>query len=342
MKKLVIGSTGLLGAHLVRELLKDKNEVKALVRKNSDISNLRGLDVEMVQGDIMDTASLSRAVEGCDVVYHCAAVYSFTEDPKIVYDSIVNGTKNVLETLAKKSLDKIVYTSSVVSLGMTESQNILATEDKPGCTMDNRPYIKAKQDAEFLALKLSEKLDLPLVITCPSAFMGELDLKPTPTGKIFVDFLNGRLALYPPGGINIAYARDIARGQIQAAQKGKIGEKYILSGSNKPWKEWFSMVQSIANTRIIATELNRWFLVGLSMGTSPLGILKGKPMADCFKMALSKKNVYAYYSSEKAEKELGYQITTSPEEMLYRSLKWFLDNGYLKKNIQLSPTHSGD
>lgn len=327
MKTFVTGATGFIGASIVRELLKDGREVRALVRPSSNLANLKGLDVEIWQGDLLDAAGLCRGFKGCDVLYHAAADYRlWTRTPSEMYRTNVEGTAAVLEAALESGLSRVVYTSSVGTLGnsgdgapVTEDTNV-SLDDMVG------PYKKSKFLAEREAEKFVDR-GLPLVIVNPSTPVGPLDIKPTPTGKIIVDFLKRRMPAYLDTGLNLIAVEECARGHILAEQRGRTGRKYILGNANLSLCEIFKMLEEI--TGIPAPKIRlpyapvlmaAWLNEGLSRvtGCEPLIPLAGVRMAAH----------HMYFDSGRAVRELG--LTQTPvSEALERAVEWFRVNGYV-------------
>lgn len=329
MKTFITGATGFIGASIVRELLKEGREVRALVRKGSDTSNLAGLDVELWQGDLRDHAGLNQGLKGCDVLYHAAADYRlWTRDPAEMYRINVDGTAAILEAALDNSLSRVVYTSSVGTLG-NPGDGIPGSEDTPVSLADMVGHYKK---SKFLAEREAEKFvarGLPLVIVNPSTPVGPLDIKPTPTGKIFVDFLNRKMPAYLDTGLNIIAVEDCARGHILAEQKGAIGRKYILGNSNLTLREIFAILAEITGLSaprvrlpytpiLLAAYINE----GLSRitGREPLIPLAGVQMAAKF----------MYFDPSRAVRDLGLP-QTPVREALQRAVEWFRRNGYARK-----------
>lgn len=327
MKTFVTGATGFIGASIVRELLKEGREVRVLVRAKSDTSNLDGLDVEPFKGDLLDHDSLQRGLRGCDVLYHAAADYRlWTRKPEEMYRINVDGTTAILEAALQNGLSRVVYTSSVGTLGnpgdgRPGSENTpVAFEDMVG------PYKKSK----FLAEREAEKFiarGLPLVIVNPSTPIGPRDIKPTPTGKIIVDFLKRKMPAYLDTGLNIIAVEDCACGHVLAERKGIVGQKYILGNANLTLRDIFALLQEISGLAapkvrlpytpiLLAAYLNE----GLSRitGKEPLIPLAGVQMAAKF----------MYFDSSRAVRELG--LPQMPiREALARAVEWFRQNGYV-------------
>jgi dihydroflavonol-4-reductase len=223
---LVTGASGFVGNHVVRALIKRGEAVRILVRKTSNLVWLSDLKLERAIGDLRDRASLAAAVKGCSQLYHVAADYRFdVADPEEVYKSNVEGTRNLLEAAGSAGVGKIVYTSTVGCIGFTKDGN--ADEDSPvSIDMMIGTYKRTKFQAEQVALELSKKL--PIVIVNPTAPVGELDAKPTPTGDMTVRFLKGKMPFVIDTGLNLIDVRDCAEGHLLAAEKGRVGQRYIL------------------------------------------------------------------------------------------------------------------
>lgn len=327
MKTFVTGATGFLGASIARELLKDGREVRALVRKGADTSNLAGLDVELWQGDLRDAAGLRLGLRGCDTLYHAAADYRlWTRDPAEMYRINVDGTAAILDAALENGLARVVYTSSVGTLG-NPGDGTPGDEDSPVTFGDMVGHYKK---SKFLAEREAEKFisrGLPLTIVNPSTPVGPLDIKPTPTGKIIVDFLNRRMPAYLDTGLNIIAVEDCARGHILAAEKGQIGRKYILGNTNLTLREIFALLAEITGLPaprvrlpytpiLLAAYVNE--AIAKVTGRQPLIPLAGVQMAAKF----------MYFDPSRAVRELGLP-RTPVKEALQRAVEWFRQNGYV-------------
>ena len=328
MKTFVTGATGFIGASIVRELLRDGREVRVLVRAGSDTSNLTGLDVEFWRGDLLDRDSLHQGLKGCDCLYHAAADYRlWTRTPEEMYRSNVGGTVAILEAALHNGLEKVVYTSSVGTLG-NPGDGRPGSEDTPVTLADMvGPYKKSK----FLAEREAEKFiprGLPLVIVHPSTPVGPWDIRPTPTGKIIVDFLKRKMPAYLDTGLNIIAVEDCARGHLLAEYKGRVGQKYILGNSNLTLRDIFGMLQEISGIPapkvrlpytpiLLAAYLNE--ALSRITGREPLIPLAGVQMAAKF----------MYFDSSKAVRELGLP-QTAVKEALVRAVEWFRQHGYIQ------------
>src|SRR5262245_14868162 len=230
MDALVTGGTGFVGANVVRELLSAGATVRVLARPASDRRALAGLDVEIAEGDLLDRASLRRAVAGVREVYHVAADYRlWAPDPRAIYRANVDGTRAVLEVAADAGVHRIVHTSSVGALGIPKD-GTPGTEDTPVGLADMLgDYKRSKFLAEQVASELASQ-GVPVVIVNPSAPVGPWDVKPTPTGQMVVDFMRGKMFATMDTGLNLVHVRDVARGHVLAAERGRVGEKYIQIG----------------------------------------------------------------------------------------------------------------
>jgi dihydroflavonol-4-reductase len=335
MKCFVTGASGFIGSHLVRELLARKHRVKALVRPGSDLRGLAGADVELVNGDLSDPKMLRRELDGCDWCFHCAASYHlWLPDYKPMYVTNVEGTFNVIEAAGHAACQRIVHTSTVGCIGLPKEINgeiVPSTEANiitdTGLTND---YKRSKWEAELIAAKFSRD-GLPVVIVNPSAPVGPGDLKPTPTGQIIVDFLNRELPAYLETGLNWVHVRDVAIGHILAAEKGLIGQRYILGNKSGNWtmEQTLAMLEEITGIPAPKMKIPHWVAMAaahVDEGTSfftrkpPKASLAGVRMAK-YKM---------WFNPAKAIHELGLP-QTSPKEAFVEAVEWFRKNGYVKK-----------
>lgn len=329
MKAFVTGATGFIGASIVRELLRDGHTVRVLARPGSDRANLRGLDVEVAQGDLRDRASLDRGLCGCDLLFHAAADYRlWTPDPASMYDSNVAGTRNILEAALAAGVSRVVYTSSVGTLGNPGDGAPGAEETPVGFADMVGDYKKSK----FLAEREAEGFlprGLPLVIVNPSTPVGPRDIKPTPTGKIIVDFLNRKMPAYLDTGLNIIDVEDCARGHLLAADKGRIGEKYILGNTNLTLREIFEILAEITGLPAPRVRLPYGPILVAGWINERISRVTGRePLIPLAGVMMAKK--FMFFDSAKAVRELGLP-QRSPREALERAVDWFKVNGYVKK-----------
>jgi dihydroflavonol-4-reductase len=329
MKTLVTGGTGFVGANVVRMLIQRGTEVRALVRPRSDTRNLDQLDVELVAGDLRDRGSLEAALEGCDTVYHVAAMYAlWAPNPQEIYDSNVTGTVNLLEAAGQAGVEKIVYTSSVATIGLPKD-GAPGTEEIPLPPEDLvSDYKRSKYLAEQEVLKYAQR-GLPVVIVNPSFPVGPWDVKPTPSGQIIVNFLRGKIPAYVDTGLNVVDVEDVAIGHIMAAEKGRIGERYILGHANVTLPELFQLLAQISGMRAPRLRIPYGFAY-LSACVSECvarTITHKPPFVTLAGVRLSRKRMF--FDASKAVRELGLP-QTPPLEALSKAVQWFRAHGYVK------------
>ncbi|HYK91828.1 MAG TPA: hopanoid-associated sugar epimerase [Acidobacteriota bacterium] len=302
----VTGATGFIGSHVVRQLLLRGDRVRILARNSSRKSNIEGLGCEVVIGDLKDPMSMLRCAQGCRTVYHVAADYRlWVRNPQEIYDNNVGGTRNLLSACCEAGVQKVLYTSTVGTIGM-RADGVPADEDSP-VKLDDMigHYKRSKFMAEQVACEFAAS-GLPLVIVNPTTPVGIGDLKPTPTGKIILDFIKGRLPAYVDTGLNLVNVEDVALGHLLAEKNGRIGERYILGGENWSLEEILETMARICGRRtprvripylaaVIFGYLDN-FVMGAILRREPFIPLEGVRMAR-YKM---------YVSSEKARRELGY------------------------------------
>lgn len=325
-KVFVTGATGFIGASLVRELLAQGCEVKTLVRPGSDRRNLSGLDIEPCQGDLTDTRSLEKGMAGCDTLFHAAADYRlWTNDPASMYAINVQGTRNVLEAALKLGICKVVYTSSVGTLGNPGDGTPGNEETAVSFTDMVGHYKKSK----FLAEREAEGFiarGLPLVIVNPSTPVGRLDIKPTPTGKIIVDFLNRKMPAYLDTGLNIIDVEDCAKGHVLAATRGRVGEKYILGNENLTLRQIFELLEEISGIRAPKVRLPYTpILIAAYMNEAISKLTRKEPLIPLAGVQMARK--FMYFDSSKAVRELG--LPRQPVMVsLQKAVDWFRSEGY--------------
>jgi dihydroflavonol-4-reductase len=283
----------------------------------------------VVEGDLRDADSLRRAVGGCEQVYHCAADYRFySPDPRELYDSNVEGTRNVMQAAFERGVSRVVYTSSVGALGLNQDGSP-ADETTP-VTIDDMVghYKRSKFLAERVAEQWAAK-GLPVVIVNPSAPVGDGDLKPTATGKMILDFLNRKVPAYVDTGLNLVDVRDVAQGHLLAADKGRVGEKYILGNQDMTLEEIFGALSSITALPAPRVRLPRWVpLTVAAIDTGVSRLLKREPSVPLEAVRLSRYRMF--FDPSKAIRELGLP-QTPVEEPLRRAVEWYRDNGYVKE-----------
>ena len=329
----VTGGTGFVGANLVRLLLERGFRVRCLARPGSDRSNLKGLSAEIIEGDLLDKASLKRGCAGIRYGFHVAADYRiWVPNPEEMYRTNVEGTVNVLRAAADAGAERVVYCSSVAAIRPPKGSGSSTEEDQyEDDTEIVGVYKKSKWRAERAALSLAKE-GLPVVIVNPAAPIGPRDIKPTPTGKILVDFLNRKMPSYIDTGLNVVDVRDVASGHLLAAEKGRIGERYILGGENLTLKEILdemSHLTGLSAPRFKTPYAVAW-LVG-AIDTLRLSIIGGTPVAplDAVRMARYR----MFYDASKARRELGFSSRPS-REALAAAINWFCSNGYAARPSQ--------
>ncbi|WP_298439745.1 hopanoid-associated sugar epimerase [Geobacter sp.] len=328
MKVFVTGATGFIGASIVRELLKEGCHVRVLARPGSDRRNLHGLDVELCEGDLCRPETLEKGVKGCETLYHAAADYRlWTRTPAAMYAANVGGTHAILETALRHGVSRVVYTSSVGTLG-NPGDGTPGTETTPVSFNDMVGHYKK---SKFLAAREAEKFlarGLPLVIVNPSTPVGPLDVKPTPTGKIIVDFLNRKMPAYLDTGLNIIDVEDCARGHILAARHGRVGEKYILGHENLTLRQIFAMLGKITGLPAPRVRLPYTPILMAAYVNEALSRITGRePLIPLAGVQMAKK--FMFFDSSKAVKELGLSRRPAADA-LRRAVEWFRTHGYAR------------
>jgi dihydroflavonol-4-reductase len=323
---LVTGATGFVGANVVRELLRDGRTVRVLVRPSSDRRAIEGLALDVCEGDLLDQASLARAVQGVRQVYHVAADYRlWTPDPGELYRTNVEGTRGVLSACARAAPDRVVYTSTVGALGIPKGGDP-GTETTPVKLEDMiGPYKRSKFLAEQVALEWAGR-GLPIVIVNPSAPIGPWDIKPTPTGQLVVDFLRGRMFATLETGLNLVHVRDVARGHLLAAERGRLGEKYILGNRNLSLSEIFAVLARLTGRPAPRFKIPYLLAWCGALGLEAAARFSGRPpRASLTAVRMARKRMF--FSAAKAVRELGLP-QTPVEVALADAVEWFTAGRY--------------
>ncbi|MDX1643069.1 MAG: NAD-dependent epimerase/dehydratase family protein [Thermoanaerobaculia bacterium] len=328
MRAFLTGATGFVGGHLLDALLARGASVRCLVRDPSRFRHRSSGDVELVRGDLRDPGSLADPIRGCEWVFHCAADYRlYAADPTELYQSNVEGTRNVLAAAAEAGPARVVYTSSVGALGLTDD-GTPADETTPVSLDEMVGHYKR---SKFLAERVADECaadGLPVVIVNPSTPVGEADVKPTATGRLILDFLRRRVPAYVDTGLNLVDVRDVAAGHLLAAEKGRIGERYILGNRDMSLREIYRTLGRIAE--LPAPRLRLPHAVPLLFAAVDTGIarLTGRePRVALESVRLARYQMY--FSSAKAVRELGLP-QTPVEEALERAVAWFRQHGYVE------------
>ncbi len=328
MKAFVTGATGFLGSHVARVLADQGAELRLLVRPTSNLKNLQGLKAETATGDLRDAASLEKAMAGCDTVFHVAADYRlWVRDPEEMYRSNVGGTRAILDAARKIGIQRVVYTSSVATMGFTNNGHP-ADEDSPVALANMiGHYKRSKFMAEQIALEAGRS-GMHVVTVNPTTPVGEQDVKPTPTGRIVLDFLKRKFPAYVETGLNLVDVRECACGHVAALEKGRPGQRYILGGENLTLKQILDKLGKI--TGLPSPKIKLPYIFAFATGVVDEMItgrlLKGEPRATIDTVRMGSKKMFA--SSDKAERELGWKIVPV-EGALRRAVEWFQGNGYV-------------
>lgn len=326
MYALVTGGTGFVGCHLVRALLARGARVRCLVRTSSPLDNLEELDVEVVIGDLRDRAAVTAAVDGCDTAFHCAADYRlYVRRPESMYAANVEGTRNVLRAAADDAVERVVYSSTVGALGLAAGE---AADETTPVTFGDMigHYKRSKFQAERVADEWAGR-GLPVVIVNPSTPVGERDIKPTATGQVIVDFLNRKIPAYVDTGLNWVDVRDVAEGHVLAAEKGRVGEKYILGHRNLTLVELFGVLSGLTGLPAPRRRLPHWIPIAFAAVDTGVAQLFGRtPRVSLESERLARYKMF--FDPAKAVRELGMSQTPI-EEPLARAVEWFRNNGYV-------------
>jgi dihydroflavonol-4-reductase len=330
MKTLITGASGFVGSAVLRQLIIAGHAVRALVRTNSDRSNLAGLPVEIVTGDLTDRESLDRALLGCSTLFHVAADYRlWVPHPQEMYETNVTGTRHIMLAAANAGVTRIVYTSSVATLGLT-SDGSPADEDTPVSLADMiGHYKRSKFLAEAEVKRLANEGGLPVVIVNPSTPVGPRDIKPTPTGRMIVDAASGRMPAYVDTGLNLVHVDDVALGHLLALERGMIGERYVLGGQNMTLKEILCELAAIMGQRPPRICLPYHLVLPVAYVTEACTWLtRGKePRITLVGVRLAKKKMF--FSTDKARRVLGFNPGPI-KEALCEAVDWFRERGYIR------------
>lgn len=335
MNCFVTGVSGFVGANLAHELVLQGHRVKALVREGSDLRGTKGLDMEIVRGDVGNRSLLEHAMRGCDWCFHVAASYHlWMKDYAPMYAANVEGTRNVIETASVAGCQRIVYTSTVGCIGLPRkglNNGHLGNEYTPLAPGQlSNHYKRSKWQAEQIALELAGR-GLPVVIVNPSTPIGPRDVKPTPTGKIIVDFLNRKMPAFVDTGLNWVHVRDVVRGHILAAEKGMVGDRYILGHADGNWtlEQTFQVLEELTGVPAPRVRIPYWVAFGAGCVDEGLSRITGKePRAPLGGVRMARYKMF--FDPDKAIRELGLP-QTSPRQALLDAVEWFQTNGYVAK-----------
>jgi dihydroflavonol-4-reductase len=332
MTTLVTGATGFVGSHVARQLVSAGFPVRILVRKSSNLQALDGVRVDAFEGDLRDAGSLERAMKGVRRVFHVAADYRlWTRNPDEIYETNVEGTRKLLEAAGRAGVERVVYTSTVATIAVPQPHAGSALPNEATHAELSQMighYKRSKYLAELEAIKAAGA-GVPVVIVNPTAPVGPGDWKPTPTGRIVVDFLNGKMPAYVDTGLNVVAVEDVAAGHLLAAEKGHIGERYILGARNMTLKGILDALSAITGRP--APRLRLPHAVALAAGYADelySRLIGREPQIPVEGVKMSRHRMFI--ESDKAERELGYK-PTPVEAALERSVRWYEDHGYITR-----------
>jgi dihydroflavonol-4-reductase len=336
MRVFVSGANGFIGSHLCRRLVEIGVEVRGLVRAGSDKRLLDGVPVEVVEGDILDRRSLDLAMAGCDQVFHTAAtVRFFVRDESAMWRTNVDGTRNVLEAARAANVKRFVHTSTVAFLKRghltpSSSGNGSVASGGESCVANGNEirgaYALSKLEAEKLVLSAAAD-GFPAVVCSPSGPLGPGDFRPSPIGKVIIEFLKGRILAYTDTGLNVVDVRDVATGHVLAAEKGKVGERYVLAGENLALLDFFGLLSVVSGVRPPRIRLPYGVALTFGFFGEIMGRITGREPLACLDSVRSSKQPH-YFSSDKARDELGYASRPVPSS-LAEEVTWFRDNGFV-------------
>jgi dihydroflavonol-4-reductase len=327
MKTLITGANGFVGSAVMQQLLAADHDVRILVRPQSDRRNLEGKPVDICEGDLRDKDSVKQAIKGCDTLFHLAADYRlWIPDPDVMYKINVDGTRNLMLSALDAGVNKIVYTSSVATLGLNKD-GTPADEDTPVSLSDMiGHYKRSKFLAEEEVNKLVKEEGLPVVIVNPSTPVGPRDIKPTPTGRIILDTIRGRMPAYVDTGLNIVHVNDVAKGHLQALEKGKTGERYILGGENLTLKQILYTINEMVQRKPPGIRLPHNLVLPIAwLMECWANITDHEPRATVIGVKMSKKRMF--FCSQKSIDQLGYEIQPAYNG-IKDAIEWFNANNY--------------
>jgi dihydroflavonol-4-reductase len=329
MTALVTGASGFVGSAVVRALLERGENVRTFVRHSSDRRNLEDLKVGIEVGDLRDRASLDRAMRGCDTVFHVAADYRlWVPEPNEMFSINVDGTRNVMEAAGSAGVRRIVYTSSVATLGLSQNDETPANEDTPVKAGDIiSPYKQSKYAAEALVKRMVAEQGLPAVIVHPSTPIGPRDVKPTPTGKLVVEAARGRMPAFVDTGLNVVHVDDVAQGHLLAMERGAIGGQYILGAENLTLAEILAAVAETVHRPAPKWRLPHDVVMPIAFLAELWARLTGRePFVTRDGVRLARKHMF--FSSDRAIQSLGYRPRPA-KVAIADAVSWFNQHGYL-------------
>jgi len=328
---LVTGAAGFIGSSLVRQLRSRGAHVVAMVEPGGDRANLDGLDVESVDADLRNADAVSKAADGCRLVFHVAALYRFwARDPATFYDVNVTGTRNVLDAARRGGCERLVYTSTVGTLGVNGASTRSPVDETSYAHVDHLfgSYKQSKYVAEHEVLRAAAE-GLPVVLVQPTMPVGPGDRGPTPTGRTVIEFLNGRIPGYVDTTLNIVDVEDVARGHVLAVERGGAGRSYILGGENLALRHVLALLAEVSGLR----APTRQFPGAVALGAAQLSelvegrLLRRQPTLPLEAVRMS--TTHMSFDDHRARSELGY-TSRPPKEALERAARWFVESGYVR------------
>lgn len=328
MTTLVTGATGFVGSHVARQLVAAGESVRVLARGGSRRQALDGAAVEWAEGDLRDEGSLDRALRGVSRVYHVAADYRlWAKNPQEIYENNVTGTKNLLAAALRARVEKVVYTSTVATIAVSRGTALPDETNRASVDEMVGNYKKSKLIAEQEALRAAHE-GLPVVIVNPTTPVGPGDWKPTPTGKIILDFLLGRMPAYVDTGLNFVAVEDVARGHLLAAERGKVGERYLLGGKNMTLRELLNALAKISGLAAPTRQISHGVALLAAYADAAFSRVTGRePRIPVEGVRIARHKMFV--NDARARKDLGYE--SSPvEAALERAVRWYVENGYAK------------
>jgi dihydroflavonol-4-reductase len=328
MTTLVTGATGFVGSAVARKLLDKGGPVRVLARPGGDRRNIAGLSVEVAEGDLRDPASLARALAGCRALFHVAADYRlWAPRPQEIYESNVEGTRRLLAAAAEAGVERIVYTSSVATLGLNPDGSPAHEETPVGLGDMIGHYKRSKFLAEADVGRLAREAGLQVVTVNPSTPVGPRDVKPTPTGRMIVEAARGRMPAFVDTGLNVVHVDDVATGHLLAFERGRAGERYVLGGENLALRDILAEIAALCGRRPPRLRIPHGAVLPIAYVAERASRLTGRePFATVDGVRMARKRMF--FSSAKAESELGYR-PGPPRQAFSDAVAWFREAGYL-------------
>lgn len=324
VRTLVTGGAGFIGSAVVRQLLARGRDVRVMLAPNEPDDNVRGLEVEQVRADLLDRQSVARAVAGCDVVYHLAAIYSlWLPDESLIYRVNVEGTKHVLAAARDAGVTKIVHTSSIAAIGVPREGQLADEQFGFNHWDGGNAYIRSKYLSDLDAQRFAAD-GVPVVIVCPGFPFGERDRGPTPTGRFIVEALHRRVPGYTSGGFCAVDVDDVAACHVLAEEKGVIGQRYIAGGHNVTYREFFATVSRVAALPPIRRRIPDAAVLGMAWFSEARARHGGPPPRITMKAARYALST-VWYDCSKARRELGMPLTPL-DATIAKAVRWFRDN----------------